>query len=162
MKLAVFGGTTHIDQHFLKHALRSGYSIHFLGTQTPEVRTANCVVLQGGTDDTALVEQTLQDAHAVISLPYAIADLKALAAVVQAMYAYGISRLIVAADLYQTDPRDFEKLLKQAGIDWTIVQLTPMSENNKTFGVSAQGVARYLVKQITDVANVRSALLLSN
>ncbi len=161
MKLAVLGGTTQVDQYVLNHALRSGYSIHFLGQKVGFLQPhPELTVAEGSLRDVALIEDTFDGAHAVIALPNAINDFASLGNVVQAMHAFGIVRLIVAADLYQAEPRQFEAVLKKGGIDWTIVHYAHTTGD--TFALSDAGFAKYLVGQITDASNLRSAMLIAN
>lgn len=161
MKLAVLGGATQVDQYVLNHALRSGYSIHFLGPKVCLFKThPKLTVATGPLRDVALIEDAFDGAHAVIALPHAINDFASLGNVVQAMHAFGIVRLIIAADLYQSEPRQFEAMLKKGGIDWTIVHYASVTDD--TFTITDASFAKYLVGQITDASNLRSAMLLSN
>lgn len=160
MKLAVLGGTTQVDQHLLSYALRSGYSIHLLGFQVSFKQHPRLTVFEGSLSDVTLIEDTFEGVHAVIALPHAINDFVALGNVVQAMHAFGIARLIIAADLYQAGPRQLETMLKRAGIDWTIIHYAPAADD--TFTVTDASFAKYLVSQITDASNLRSAMLLAN
>ncbi|HVI69465.1 MAG TPA: NAD(P)H-binding protein [Magnetospirillaceae bacterium] len=165
MKLAVLGGTSQVDQYLLNHALGSGYSIHFLGPKVnPSVSDPELTVVQGSLQDVSLIEAAFEDAHAVICLPYAVTDFETLGNVVHTMHAFGIVRLILAADFYKTEPHQFKNMLQKAGIDWTIIhhgQAAPTGVPNY-FAIPDIDYATYLVRQVTDVTNLRAAMVLSN
>lgn len=161
MKLAVLGGPDFINQHFLSQALRSGYLIQLLAPNIDEsFEHSHLITTRGSLEDTNLIEEVLRDAQAVIALPRAISNLEMLVAIIQTMYAHNITRLIVAADLSRPESKMFEPALKRVNIDWTIIQYT--NTGSEAFRVPDAAFATYFIRQITDVANVRSALLLSN
>lgn len=159
MNIAVLGGNGSIDQHVLDRALDHGYSVSALLTAGTAYTGVN--VVGGSINDISALETVLQNAHAVISLPGAITTFNDLSAVVHIMHAYGIRRLIIAADLHDRQPLRFAEILRRATIDWTLVQVAPQTNEN-TFAVKGADFAKYLLGQITEVDNLRSAVLLSN
>ncbi len=85
MKLAVLGGTSQVDRYLLTHALRSGYSIHFLGQSASFKQHPELTIITGSLRDVVLIEDTFDGAHAVVALPHAVNNFEELGNVVQAM-----------------------------------------------------------------------------
>lgn len=163
MKLAVLGGTSQVDHHLLDCALRSGYSIHFLGHHAGALAPhPELTITTGSSRNEVLIEETLGGAQAVICLPHAVTDFETLGIVVSTMHAFGIRRLILAADLYQAEPRHFKTMLQKADIDWTFVHYAPAAASKEPFKIADASFAKYLVRQVTDAAHLRAALLLSS
>jgi len=160
MKLAVLGGPGFITPHFLSQALRSGYAIKLLAPHASKsFKHPRLTIAHGSLKDISLIEEVLRDTQAVIALPQAIDNLETLVTIVQTMYAHNITRLIIAADLSQPESKQFEPGLKKLNIDWTVVRYTG---SEVSFKVPGAAFAKYLMSQITDASNVRSAVLLSN
>lgn len=161
MKLAVLGGSS-MDRHFINYVLRTGYAVKLLTTEVPAVSHANLAVIAGVPTDQQLLETALKNTHAVICMPGAVSNLVTLQTLLQTMFAHGITRLILVADVQQATTQHFEATLKKTNIDWTMIEYTPTPTPEEKFAIKQADLAKYIAGQITSVTHLRSALLLSN
>ncbi len=174
MRLAVLGGSDKTGRQFVRQALRHGYEVTMLtGQPAPNLIHENLSVVVGSPQNEADVTQALANAHAVISLPDTSFTPHTLHMLVACMYAYDLKRLIVATHLDALKPAQNEpsvaEVLQQTSLDWTVVHSASAALLNADFlqdhpslAVSAKDFGKFMVQQVTDVAHLQSAVILSN
>ena len=194
MKVLIFGATGATGRHLVEQALTQGHAVTAFVRNPAKLESTNLQIIQGDVLDAASVERAVQGQDAVVCALGAPASDKTMLRssgtrnILRAMEKAGVQRFVCQSSLGFGDSRDIlpfhfkyvlvplilrhaftdhecqEKLIRQSGLEWTIVRPANLT-NGDHAGVYKQGfavtektklkisradVADFMLKQLSD------------
>lgn len=198
MKIIVFGASRGVGFQVVQQALEQGHEVTAFARNVSELpQHPKLHIFQGDALDPASVALALEGQQAVVcalgagNTGQGSVRSAGTAAIVQAMQAQGLRRLLAVSSFGVGDSRKGlianaawlflraaleeherqEKAITESGLDWTIVRPTGLTNDPKTgqykLGTSGRGripradVADFMVKQLSSADYLRKAVTIS-
>lgn len=176
MKIAVFGTETQDGISFIKHALRVGFKLQLLATESTalaKLRSSNAMIIQG-CYDAQNIARCLAACDATVILVNEALTEASLDLIINNIENHSITRLVICDDTQKhenyDDFRAIAQKLSGTSVDWTVIKRTheDMTSAIKQIDASLieeknarRSFAAYVINQVTDSRLIGATVMLT-